>query len=130
MDKYGTDFLDDVVGRTTRPRFNRWGGEIVIDGNGQVRFHQKDYTHLVIYPLNQEFWLQVLMIKQLYSSLLVQNMQKVRSSGLPVKGKIFTLTSLLPILRMDVMHDGLWKIQGSKRSLRQLFITKVSRQGV
>ena len=41
MDKYGTDFLDDVVGRTTRPRFNRWGGEIVIDGNGQVRFHQK-----------------------------------------------------------------------------------------
>ena len=41
MDKYGTGFLDDVVGRTTRPRFNRWGGEIVIDGNGQVRFHQK-----------------------------------------------------------------------------------------
>ena len=41
MDKQGTDFFDDVVGRTTRPRFNRWGGEIVIDGNGQVRFHQK-----------------------------------------------------------------------------------------
>ena len=41
MDKQGTDFLDDMVGRTTRPRFNRWGGEIVIDGNGQVRFHQK-----------------------------------------------------------------------------------------
>ena len=41
MDKHGTGFLDDVVGRTTRPRFNRWGGEIVIDGNGQVRFHQK-----------------------------------------------------------------------------------------
>ena len=41
MDKYGTDFFDDVVGRTARPRFNRWGGEIVIDGNGQVRFHQK-----------------------------------------------------------------------------------------
>ena len=41
MDKQGTDFFDDVVGRTTRPRFNRWGGEIVIDGNGQVGFHQK-----------------------------------------------------------------------------------------
>ena len=41
MDKQGTDFFDDVVGRTNRPRFNRWGGEIVIDGNGQVRFHQK-----------------------------------------------------------------------------------------
>ena len=41
MDKQGTDFLDDMVGRTTRPRFNRWGSEIVIDGNGQVRFHQK-----------------------------------------------------------------------------------------
>ena len=41
MDKYGTDFFDDVVGRTARPRFNRWGGEIVIDGNGQIRFHQK-----------------------------------------------------------------------------------------
>ena len=48
MDKYGTDFLDDVVGRTTRPRFNRWGGEIVIDGNGQVRFHQK-----VLYTLGE-----------------------------------------------------------------------------
>jgi len=33
--------LDDAADRTTRPRFNRWGGEIVIDGNGQVRFHQK-----------------------------------------------------------------------------------------
>jgi len=36
-----TDFLTGAVDRTTRPRFNRWGGEIVIDGNGQVRFHQK-----------------------------------------------------------------------------------------
>ena len=33
--------MDDAVDRSTRPRFNRWGGEIVIDGNGQVRFHQK-----------------------------------------------------------------------------------------
>ena len=33
--------MDDAADRSTRPRFNRWGGEIVIDGNGQVRFHQK-----------------------------------------------------------------------------------------
>jgi hypothetical protein len=26
-----TDFLDGTADRTTRPRFNRWGGEIVID---------------------------------------------------------------------------------------------------
>jgi len=28
-----TDFLTGAADRTTRPRFNRWGGEIVIDGN-------------------------------------------------------------------------------------------------
>ena len=50
MDKQGTDFFDDVVGRTNRPRFNRWGGEIVIDGNGQVRFHQKVLHALGEFP--------------------------------------------------------------------------------
>ena len=45
MDKHGTDFFDDVVGSTTRPRFNRWGGEIVIDGNDRSDSTRKYCMH-------------------------------------------------------------------------------------